>query len=287
MCNLLCCFGFLTCLGCRDRVARTLLFFPPETGYHMDFEGQTMCLINSKGEPTSPLHDPSVELKTLRVGKNKIATFFIRHPKSRFTILFSHGNATDLGYMRDHLVDMSSQLQVNLFAYDFCGYGESTGLPSVASLNAEIRVCFDHLTNELKIPRPSIVVYGQSLGTAPTVALASQAGDVAGVILHSPLLSALRVIRPVKKTHWFDILRNVDLIEQVKAPILIVHGDEDEEVPVLHAKTLHEMSHQRYPAWFVEGAGHNNIEVEYRGQYFDCLSKFLSFLESELACNKI
>lgn len=86
---------------------------------------------------------------------------------------------------------------------------------------------------------------------------------------------------------------------------LQVHGDEDEEVPVLHAKvtiyeayrlalltlclsqTLHEMSHQRYPAWFVEGAGHNNIEVEYRGQYFDCLSKFLSFLESELACNKI
>ncbi len=43
-------------------------------------------------------------------------------PSAKFTILFSHGNATDIGYMRDHLMDLAQTLQVNVFAYDYCGY---------------------------------------------------------------------------------------------------------------------------------------------------------------------
>lgn len=68
---------------------------------------------------------------------------------AKFTILFSHGNATDIGYMRDHLMDLAQTLQVNVFAYDYCGCVLFCGIircrfgkmPSLPSLNAVTCSC--------------------------------------------------------------------------------------------------------------------------------------------------
>lgn len=50
----------------------------------------------------------------------------------------------------------------------------------------------------------NIILYGQSIGTVPTVDLASRF-ECAAVILHSPLTSGMRVAFPdTKKTYCFD-----------------------------------------------------------------------------------
>jgi hypothetical protein len=52
-----------------------------------------------------------------------------------------------------------------------------------------------------------VILYGQSVGSGPTIDLASRLPDLRAVVLHSPILSGLRVIYPVKRTFWFDIYK--------------------------------------------------------------------------------
>lgn len=50
-------------------------------------------------------------------------------------------------------------------------------------------------------------MYGQSVGSGPTLDLASRLQKLRAVVLHSPILSGLRVLYPVKRTYWFDIYK--------------------------------------------------------------------------------
>lgn len=52
-----------------------------------------------------------------------------------------------------------------------------------------------------------IILYGQSVGSGPTLDLASRLQQLRAVVLHSPILSGLRVMYPVKRTYWFDIYK--------------------------------------------------------------------------------
>lgn len=54
-------------------------------------------------------------IKTKR--KQEIAAQYITQPRAKLTILYSHGNAADLGQMHDLLVELSSTLRVNVLGY--------------------------------------------------------------------------------------------------------------------------------------------------------------------------
>lgn len=53
----------------------------------------------------------------------------------------------------------------------------------------------------------NIILYGQSVGSGPTLDLAARLPQLRAVVLHSPILSGLRVMYPVKRTYWFDIYK--------------------------------------------------------------------------------
>lgn len=98
------------------------------------------------------------------------------------------------------------------------------------------------------------------------------------MILHSPILSGLRILNiSLKKTPYNDFFPNFDLIEYSRCPIFIIHGDEDEEVPIDHAKILYNRCHKPYEGWWAKKAGHNNIEIVQRKDYF---KKCYLFIES-------
>ncbi|THG04076.1 hypothetical protein TEA_018026 [Camellia sinensis var. sinensis] len=69
----------------------------------------------------------------------------------------------------------------------------------------------------------NIILYGQSVGSGPTLDLAARLPHLRAVVLHSPILSGLRVMYPVKRTYWFDIYKNIDKIPYVNCPVLIIH----------------------------------------------------------------
>lgn len=194
-----------------------------------------------------PFSSENFSLHDIPSGKGEtLSAFLIQHPKAKFTIIFSHGNATDIGYMRDYLIELSHVVQVNILAYDYTGYGRNRGEPSVQSTCRDIEAVLDYTRDVLNIPSSTIVLYGQSLGSGPSTRLASKAHEIAGLILHSPLMSGLRVIKSLPFTWWFDIFPNVDWIRKVRCPVLIIHGTKDAEIPLVHGITLFERSNKLY-----------------------------------------
>lgn len=70
----------------------------------------------------------------------------------------------------------------------------------------------------------NIILYGQSIGTVPTVDLATRY-EVGAVILHSPLMSGMRVAFKTKRTWFFDVFPSIDKVSKVQSPVLVIHGN--------------------------------------------------------------
>uniref|UniRef100_K3Y1I9 Serine hydrolase FSH domain-containing protein n=2 Tax=Setaria TaxID=4554 RepID=K3Y1I9_SETIT len=123
----------------------------------------------------------------------------------------------------------------------------------------------------------NIILYGQSVGSGPTLDLASRLSHLRAVVLHSPISSGLRVMYPVKHTYWFDIYKNIDKIPLVKCPVLVIHGTADEVVDCSHGRTLWELSKVKYEPLWVKGGNHCNLELY--PEYIKHLKKFVTAIE--------
>ncbi|KAJ1085036.1 hypothetical protein NDU88_005172 [Pleurodeles waltl] len=206
---------------------------------------------------------------------NRIGCMYIRCvPGARFTVLFSHGNAVDLGQMSSFYIGLGTRINCNIFSYDYSGYGVSTGRASEKNIYADIDAAWQALRTRYGISPENIILYGQSIGTVPTVDLASRY-ECAAVVLHSALTSGIRVAFPdMKKTYCFDAFRNVDKVSKITSPVLIIHGTEDEVIDFSHGLALYERCPKAVEPLWVEGAGHNDIELY--TQYLDRLRRFIS-----------
>lgn len=121
---------------------------------------------------------------------NNVACLMIEpNERPRYTILFNHGGTVDLGALANFLWTFGQRLECNVFIYDYSGFGETPGKPTEAALYADAQAALACLMNKYRVPLSKIVLYGQSLGTAVALHLASQ-HKVAGVLLHSPFLSS-------------------------------------------------------------------------------------------------
>ncbi|CAD6264496.1 unnamed protein product [Miscanthus lutarioriparius] len=164
-----------------------------------------------------------------------------------------------------------------LFGYDYSGYGQSSGKPSEANTFADIEAAYKCLVDVYGTREEDIVLYGQSVGSGPTLDLAIRFDRVRAVVLHSPILSGLRVMYSVKKTYWFDIYKNIDKIPHVKCPVLVIHGTKDDVVDCSHGKRLWELCQHKYEPLWIEGGDHGNLEKF--PVYIRHLKKFLSTIK--------
>lgn len=193
-----------------------------------------------------------------------ISAIYLDNPTSKHTILISHGNYEDLGNLYPFLEALKAR-GFSVFAYDYQGYGTSQGAPSESKSYDDIETAYDYLTKSLKIPVNQIILFGRSLGTGPTVDLASRKQS-AGVILQSPMLTAFRIITVVP-LFPLDRYRNNQKIKQIKVPILFIHGTKDEVIPFWHSKKLYELAHEPKYFYAVENAKHNDL-MQVAGDHF-------------------
>jgi fermentation-respiration switch protein FrsA (DUF1100 family) len=197
---------------------------------------------------------------------NRIACLYINcttNPK--YYILFSHGNAVDLGQMASFFIILGTRLQCNIISYDYSGYGASQGKASEKNMYADIEATYYSIKQRYHIPESKIILYGQSIGTVPTIDLASRHSECCiACILHSPLTSGMRVAFPDTKRTWCcDAFPSIDKIHRIRSIVLIIHGTDDEVIDVSHGFALYNrihIQHQTEPLW-LDGAGHNDIEV--------------------------
>ncbi|CAA6671333.1 unnamed protein product [Spirodela intermedia] len=175
--------------------------------------------------------------------------------------------------MVELFLELSIHLRVNVIGYDYSGYGQSTGKPTESNTYADIEAVYRCLTEQYGAREEDIILYGQSVGSGPTLELASRRQALRAVVLHSPILSGLRVLYPVKRTYWFDIFKNIDKIRSVSCPVLVIHGTDDDVVDCSHGKQLWELSKEKSEPLWLSGGGHCNLELF--PEYIRHLKKFV------------
>ncbi|XP_019176378.1 PREDICTED: protein ABHD17C-like isoform X2 [Ipomoea nil] len=255
-------------------MAAKFAFFPPDPpSYGVAVEEST-----GKLKMTEVPERENVDVLKLGTKRGtEIVAMYVRNPAASLTLLYSHGNAADVGQMYELLCELSLHLRVNLMGYDYSGYGLSTGKASEQNTYADIEAAYRCLSETYGVKEEDVILYGQSVGSGPTIDLASRLSRLRAVVLHSPILSGLRVMYPVKKTYWFDIYKNIDKIPLVECPVLVIHGTADEVVDCSHGKQLWELCKQKYEPLWVTGGNHCDLELF--PEYIKHLKKFVSAIE--------
>lgn len=186
--------------------------------------------------------------------------WFIPLEGHRGVVLFSHGNAGSLAG-RLESIGLLRSFGFSVLAYDYGGYGYSTGSPSEERCYADIRAMWDYLTEERRVEAQDILLFGRSLGGAPTAELAMHV-EAGGVVLESAFLSVADVARhnPLLRTLTWAIrhrFENKHKVAGIKSPLLVIHGPGDEVIPFENGVGLFQRATE--PKTFLEISGtHNN-----------------------------
>ncbi|XP_031392815.1 alpha/beta hydrolase domain-containing protein 17B isoform X2 [Punica granatum] len=278
-------------MGCMlSQLAAKFAFFPPSPATYRikkgDDGGLTAVTSSSPETPIPSADDSSLDVLSIDTKRgNRIVAFYLRNPYARLTVLYSHGNATDLGQLYDLFVQLKLNLRVNVMGYDYSGYGASTGKPSESNTYADIEAVYQCLETEYGVGQEDVILYGQSVGSGPTLHLASKLPRLRGVVLHSAILSGLRVLCHVKFTFCCDIYKNINKIRKVKCPVLVIHGTEDDVVNWLHGHGLWKMSREPYEPLWIKGGGHCNLELY--PDYIRHLCRFIHEMEKVNTENRL
>lgn len=234
------------------RFMRSVLFIYIFFAVYIFFRADSMIFM-----PQAASYQDNKDILKLPVSKTeKISARYLPNPQAKYTILYSHGNASDLGDMRPTL-DRLRQWGFSVFAYDYRGYGTSDGSPSENNAYQDADAAYSYLTKELKIPPQQIIIYGQSLGGGAATELAAKY-PVAGLILESTFTSAFRVVVPIPILP-FDKFTNRDKLRKVRCPVLVMHGEADDIIPIQHGQRLYASAPEPKQSLWIPGAGHNDF----------------------------
>ena len=192
----------------------------------------------------------------------------------------SHGNAEDITRVEEWVTKtLLHNVNANVFIYEYTGYHSQETPPTERFVYSDVESAYDFLVNCVKVPVNKLVLYGRSLGSGPSCYLA-QKYEVGGLILQTPLSSIYRVILDFRFTLPGDMFPNIDRVKDITCPLLIIHGTRDEIVPIQHSMELYNACGSRKKSnYFVDGAGHNNIETIAGSKLFETMQYFIDSLK--------
>ena len=226
--------------------------------------------------PQASYRDNPTILKLKTSDGNHISARYFKNKGSELTILFSHGNAEDIGGL-EGLAKKFIDAGLSILVYDYHGYGTSEGQPTEANAYRDIDAAYDYLTVNEEIDPERIVLHGRSLGGAVSVDLATRR-PIGGLILESTFVSGFRVLTSIP-LFPFDRLESGKKISRVRCPILVIHGMNDRIIPFWHGRRLFELSNEPRTCFWVPKAGHNNVAWIARGDYFKKIREFATGIE--------
>lgn len=230
-------------------VSNKMIFLPPSLGY--TDEQDIVKLITSDGK--------------------KISTIFLYNKNAKYTIIYSHGNAVDIGYMNKFLQKYHLN-NYSILSYDYHGYGTSEGCPTEENTYKDIKAAYDYLTINKQIDPSSIILIGNSVGSGPTLELATKE-KVGGVVLESAFVTAFRVLTRLP-LFFVDKYRNNQKIKKLTVPVLFIYGNKDKTVSPWHSKSLYKLASSPKKIVEVDGADHNNLYKVMGKNYWEELENF-------------
>jgi fermentation-respiration switch protein FrsA (DUF1100 family) len=207
----------------------------------------------------------------------KISAIYLHHPNAEKIILYSHGNAEDLGIILPILLEIKN-FGFSVLAYDYRGYGTSNGVPSEKNSYKDIIAAYKYITDSLRIAPENIIALGRSLGGGVATDLAFNF-PLGGLILESTFLSAYRVITNIP-LFPLDKFNNSRKIVKIKVPVLVIHGNKDEVIPFWHGEALFNLANSPKKFYIVENARHNDLFLVAGKNYGHQLQEFINMIKN-------
>ena len=171
-------------------------------------------------------------------------------------LLFSHGNGELIDYWPSALEE-PRRWGLAVLLVEFPGYGRSGGAPSQRSVTAAVLAAFDWACRRPSVDPTRIIAYGRSVGGGAAAALAGER-PVAAMILESTFTGVAVFARRYGAPGILvrDRFDNLAAARRFTKPLLILHGDHDEIIPVAHARALH--AAQPSSELYLMPCGHND-----------------------------
>ncbi|NNL65708.1 MAG: alpha/beta fold hydrolase [Myxococcales bacterium] len=202
---------------------------------------QRSLMFPSPPAPARSLAEGRSDVEILHVGDSETEAWFlpaIGASGPSPVLLFTHGN----GELIDHWLapfQTPRAWGVAVLLLEYPGYGRSGGSPSRSSITQAIVAAYDRLAARPDVDADRIVAYGRSLGGAAACALAAER-PLAALVLESSFTSVRAMARrfglfgPLVR----DPFDNLGPVAGFEGPVLVVHGEQDEIIPVAHGRAL-------------------------------------------------
>lgn len=256
------------------RLLRSVAFVYTFFALYVFFRADSMIFL-----PSSPSYGAGEEIIKIPVTPDEsIAALYLPYDQADQTLMFIHGNAGDLGDIRFFLQTLNSW-GFNVFAYDYRGFGLSDGYPSESNAYEDALAAYNYLITELNKQPDQVIVYGRSVGGGSALELARQV-PMAGVIVEGTFTSIFRVVVPIPLLP-FDKFRNLDKIQHLEVPVLVIHGEEDQTIPFHHGQRLYEAAPEPKASLWVPAADHDDLAMVAGDQLRQAVVDFADLVAAE------
>lgn len=209
--------------------------------------------------------------------KVEIHGWWIPAEESRGTILFCHGNGGNISH-RLESIRIFHQMELDVFIFDYRGYGKSTGSPSEKGTYQDAAAAYNYLQKIRMIKPEKIIIFGRSLGGAIAIDLAAKK-EAAALICESSFTSAAdmgKIIFPFLPVRLFifDKYDSISKVGIISTPKLFIHSREDNVVPFRQGEMLYQRASP--PKDFLEIRGdHGNGFFESEDIYCRRIDDFI------------
>jgi uncharacterized protein len=242
----------------------------------------------SAGETETPksigLEYEAVSMRT--ADGETIAAWWMPHEAARADIVYFHGNGGNLSIWLPILAGVQAS-GLNVLAFDYRGYGRSTGSPTEKGLYRDADAVLAELARLRQresaagstVRRP-IIYWGRSLG-GPVAAYATTVTRPDGLILESTfpdkraVLGRQFVLRTLNLLASFRF-ETADMLRGFDRPTLVMHGDADSVVPYAAGRALFERLSEPKRFVTLRGADHNDFHPATAREYWAAVNDLVS-----------
>ena len=205
--------------------------------------------------------------------------FMKSRPSPGFTLAVFNGNAGNRG-MRASLAAEFAQHGMSTLLFDYRGYGDNAGRPSEDGLARDARAARSYLTTRADVDTTRLVYFGESLGAAVALRLATENPPVA-LVLRSPFTSLADAGQhqyPFLPVRWFlrDRYPSFERTGSLSCPTLVIAGDRDSIVPTEQSRRLFAAIRTEKRLVIITGADHNDETLFHGPELIQAVVEFVA-----------
>jgi hypothetical protein len=208
--------------------------------------------------------------------------WFYKHPTSKKVFIYNMGRSSDLGKSLKYAKVMLAA-GGSVFAYEYRGFGSTSGKPSVIGICEDGLAAYDYVAGRLGYQVNDIVIYGESLGAGVATYVAERR-NAAGLVLQSGFASLERIGKEMVAAlkvypSWLfprPRLDNAEAVTRKHPPLLVIHGVNDEVIPVHHSRLIYDGASGRKQLVHLKNSGHCDLADADGPAFVGALRNFLS-----------